>query len=182
MSETKSFHVTNLNLHNLTEALTDWYKSQGFKTQVLNIAGGGRLIQASQEGALRNIVGMSSALNVALRHNGEELTVEIGAGKWLDKAVVAGIAWFVLWPLLFTAAYGAWQQSNLPKLTLEFIEQFVSIETTSPAPSTVKRSGAEASSRTVATPVESSYRFCGNCGASVSEIDRFCIRCGGKLT
>jgi hypothetical protein len=68
---------------------------------------------------------MSSALNVSLLQDGTNLNVEISAGKWMDKAVVGTISMFVLWPLAVTTAWGTWKQSQLPKNTFEFIEQFV---------------------------------------------------------
>lgn len=193
MSETQNFYALNLKLDSLVQALTDWYRAQSFNVQVLNVPGGGTLIQASQEGTWRNVVGMSSALNVVLRQKGGELTVEIGAGKWMDKALAAGVAWFVLWPLLFTAAYGAWKQSNLPKLTFEFIQQFVSTGGSSPLDlANLQSANPEVSYGGVVTPTPTpsvqaapvqsvSYQFCANCGASVSENDRFCTKCGHKL-
>ena len=32
---------------------------------------------------------------------------------------------FILWPMLLTAGYGAWQQSKLPQRTFEFIQNFI---------------------------------------------------------
>jgi hypothetical protein len=38
------------------------------------------------------------------QQSGETLTVEIGAGKWIDKAAVGTVSLFILWPLAVTAA------------------------------------------------------------------------------
>ncbi|HLO89004.1 MAG TPA: hypothetical protein VK203_28905 [Nostocaceae cyanobacterium] len=70
-------------------------------------------------------MGLSSALNIVLRYHNNILTVEIGAGKWADKAIVGTISMFVLCPLAFTAAYGAWQQKKLPQRTFDFIQQYI---------------------------------------------------------
>jgi hypothetical protein len=124
MSETRSFYSPYLNVDSLVSALSDWYRSQGYNVQALDVHGGGVLVQASK-GGWRNFVGMSSALNVSLLQDGTNLNVEISAGKWMDKAVVGTISMFVLWPLAVTTAWGTWKQSQLPKNTFEFIQQFV---------------------------------------------------------
>ena len=49
---------------------------------------------------------MSSALNVVFRHAGDSVQVEIGAGKWIDKAAVGTVSLFILWPLAVTAGIG----------------------------------------------------------------------------
>lgn len=172
MTETRNFYAPNLQIDSLVNELSDWFSSQSFNVQSLHVHGGGILVQASK-GGWRNLVGMSSALNVVLRQNGTDLTVEIGAGKWMDKVGVGAVSIFVLWPLAVTAAWGAWKQSKLPKKTFEFIQQFVSISRSN-----------EDGHATVKQPVESvatSVRFCPSCGASVTENARFCSNCGYSL-
>jgi len=87
MSETRTLQAPEIDLNDLANNLGDWYRSQRFEVQMLDVHGGGVLVQASK-GGWRNVVGMSSALNVVLRQNGTTLSVEVGAGKWLDKAAV----------------------------------------------------------------------------------------------
>ncbi|MFN3930019.1 MAG: zinc ribbon domain-containing protein, partial [Thermoflexus sp.] len=141
-----------------------------------------------------------SALNVALRREGDKLIVEVGAGKWVDKAVAAGAGVFILWPLLFTAAYGAWQQSQLPKRTFEFIQHFIATGAAMPVDTAAwsaqryqeaKRyvssfeaaaSPAPAPSGEASTPSSvSAYRFCPSCGAELPSGARFCPACGAKI-
>ncbi len=172
MPETRSFHAPTVHIDSLVNALSDWFRSQNFNVQQLDVHGGGVLIQASK-GGWRNVVGMASALNVVLRQNGADLTVEIGAGKWMDKVGAGAVSIFVLWPLAVTAAWGAWQQSQLPKQTFEFIQQFVSSGESSIYSSATTTIPVE--SVTISTP---SYRFCANCGNSVAEDARFCSKCG----
>jgi hypothetical protein len=211
MSETRNFNAPNLDLSRLATALVDWYRGQDFKVQQIDMQEGGILVQASQ-GGWRNVVGMASALNVVLRQDVTGLVVEIGAGKWLDKAAVGAVSMFVLWPLALAAAYGAWQQSQLPKRTFEFIQQYLAVSASPtptasapsvaapatpvivpPAPPTPPTSTPEvATASTTMTPGESppapapsvtaSLRFCPACGNGVSEADRFCSSCGHKLS
>lgn len=126
MPEQRLFHVPNLNVGQLSQSLSDWYRSQRFEVQMLEAPGGGIVIQARQEEAWRSVLGMSATLNILLRHQQDgNLVVEIGQGKWVDKAAAAGVGMFILWPMLLTAGYGAWQQSKLPQRTFEFIQNFI---------------------------------------------------------
>ena len=77
--------------------------------------GGATLLQVKKPGGWRNFLGMSTSLNVLLSLTNDDLSVEIGEGKWLDKVVVGTLSLLVLWPLIPFAAYGAWQQANLPR-------------------------------------------------------------------
>lgn len=173
MTETRNFNAPNLQLNSLVDELSDWFRSQSFNVQALDVHEGGTLVQVSK-GGWRNFVGMSSALNVVLRQSGTELTVEIGAGKWIDKIGAGAVSMLVLWPLAVTAAWGAWRQSQLPKQTFEFIQKFVSI-----------RGSNEDVHVAVTQPVKpvatTSVRFCPSCGASITENARFCSNCGYSL-
>lgn len=172
MTETRNFYAPNLQIDSLVNELSDWFSSQSFNVQSLDVRGGGILVQVNK-GGWRNLVGMSSALNVVLRQNGTELIVEIGAGKWMDKVGAGAVSMFVLWPLAVTAAWGAWKQSQLPKQTFEFIEQFVSMSG--------GNEDAQANITQSVEPVATSVRFCPSCGASVTENARFCSNCGYSL-
>ena len=48
-------------------------------------------------------------------------TVEIGAGKWVDKAAVGTVSLFILWPLAITAGMGAWEQMKLPERIFDYV-------------------------------------------------------------
>jgi len=49
------------------------------------------------------------------------MTVEIGAGKWLDASVGTTATLILLWPLAVTAGLGAWEQMKLPEKIFGFI-------------------------------------------------------------
>jgi len=122
--ETRSFNAPYLDFPSLTEALKQHFQFQKYEVQILNLSTDDTVIQIRQ-GGWRNMLGLSSALNIALKQRQGNLLVEIGAGKWADKAIAGTVSMFVLWPLAFTAAYGAWQQSKLPQRTFDFIQQYV---------------------------------------------------------
>jgi hypothetical protein len=79
------------------------------------------LIQVKKRGGWREFVGMATSLNVVLRQSGNTLTVEIGAGKWIDKAAAGVVSLVVLWPLAVTAGFGAWEQMKLPDRIFDYI-------------------------------------------------------------
>ncbi|HEV2762309.1 MAG TPA: TIR domain-containing protein [Pyrinomonadaceae bacterium] len=98
-----------------------WLDSQGFDSQQMSTESHGLLIQIKKRGGWRDFVGMSTSLNIAFHQSGDALTVQIGAGKWIDKAAVGTVSMFILWPLAITAGYGAWEQAKMPEKIFDFI-------------------------------------------------------------
>jgi hypothetical protein len=68
---------------------------------------------------------MSTALNIVFHQVENTLNVEIGAGRWIDKATTGAVAYFILWPLAVTAGIGAWQQLKMPERVFEHIARFL---------------------------------------------------------
>ena len=98
-----------------------WLDSQGFDTQQVSADDQSLLVQVKKRGSWRDLVGMATSLNVLFHHNNETLTVEIGAGKWVDKAAVGAISLFILWPLAIPAGMGAWEQMKMPDKIFDFV-------------------------------------------------------------
>ena len=71
-------------------------------------------------------MGMSTALNIFFHQVENTVNVEIGAGRWIDKATTGAVAYFILWPLAVTAGIGAWQQMKMPERVFEHIVKFLS--------------------------------------------------------
>lgn len=98
-----------------------WLNSQDFDTQQVNTDSDSVLLQVKKRGSWRDLVGMATSLNIVF-HTGEDtLTVEIGAGKWVDKAAVGTVSLFILWPLAITAGMGAWEQMKLPERIFDYV-------------------------------------------------------------
>lgn len=115
------FPAPHVDLDDLVSRLQSWLQREGFTTQVLQTEDGGTLIQVEKQGSWRKFLGMSTALNVVLRRQGDELAVEVGAGQWVDKAAAGVVSLFILWPLAVTAAIGAWDQMKLPERIFDYI-------------------------------------------------------------
>jgi hypothetical protein len=206
MSEQQVFIVPNLDLNRLAHAIGDWYRAQRFEVQVFAVPGEGMVVQARQQEGWRNALGMSSTLNLGLRYKETSLIVEIGAGKWTDKAVVGGVGALFVWPLFFTAAYGAWKQSALPQRTFEFIQAFIGggampnqqtyqqypqtpytppspqAQYTPPSATSPYTPPSATSPQSGDAPTQLAPRFCENCGGAVSPTAKFCASCGAKVS
>jgi hypothetical protein len=64
---------------------------------------------------------VATSLNILFHQFDDTLTVEIGAGKWVDKAAVGTVSLLILWPLAITAGMGAWEQMKMPDKIFDFI-------------------------------------------------------------
>ena len=102
--------------------LRGWLNSQDFDAQQMNTDDDSVLIQIKKRGSWRDYVGMATSLNIVFHPcEDETLTVEIGAGKWIDKAAVGTVSLFILWPLAITAGMGAWEQAKMPDRIFDYI-------------------------------------------------------------
>ena len=98
-----------------------WLSGQGFDSQQLSADSQSLLLQIKKRGGWRDFVGMATSLNILFRPSGDTLTVEIGAGKWVDKAAVGAVSMLILWPLAITAGIGAWEQMKTPEKIFDYI-------------------------------------------------------------
>jgi hypothetical protein len=105
----------------LIENVKRWLDAEGFDSQQMSTETGGLLLQIKKRGGWREFVGMSTSLNIVFNQAADTMTVEIGAGKWIDKAAVGTVSMFVLWPLAFTAGFGAWEQMKMPDKIFGYI-------------------------------------------------------------
>ncbi|MGA2737968.1 MAG: TIR domain-containing protein [Bryobacteraceae bacterium] len=98
-----------------------WLDAQGFDSQQMSTENKSVLLQIKKRGKWRDFVGMSTSLNIVFHQLDDTLTVEIGAGKWIDKAAVGTVSMFILWPLALTAGFGAWEQIKMPEKIFDYI-------------------------------------------------------------
>ncbi len=105
----------------LIQDVRTWLDSEGFDTQQVSADDDSLLIQIKKRGGWRDLVGMATSLNILFHHSSDTLTVEIGAGKWIDKAAVGTVSLFILWPLAITAGMGAWEQMKMPDKVFDFV-------------------------------------------------------------
>ena len=126
MTQSKTFHCPGTRFPGLIAATQSWLSGEGFKCQKLQTENGGTLLQIEKVGGWRKFVGMSAALNIVFHQVENTVNVEIGTGRWMDKAATGTVGFFFLWPLGVTTGIGAWQQMKLPERVFEHIARFLS--------------------------------------------------------
>jgi len=126
MTQSKTFHCPGTRFSELIAATQSWLSGEGFTCQKLQTENGATLLQIEKVGGWRKFVGMSAALNIVFHQVENTVNVEIGAGRWMDKATTGTVAFLLLWPLGVTTGIGAWQQLKLPERVFEHIAKFLS--------------------------------------------------------
>ncbi|MEM7656046.1 MAG: SHOCT domain-containing protein [Bacteroidota bacterium] len=124
-NQSRTYSAPGLEMSQLLQSFEGWLSQENFRTQMLQTENGGTLVQVEQEGGWRKLTGMSTALNVVVEQSGDNLNVEIGEGRWLDKVAGGTVGMLLLWPLAVTTAIGAWNQSQMPKRVFQFFEDFL---------------------------------------------------------
>jgi hypothetical protein len=121
-SKTRRYPCRSDDIPRLITEVRGWLNSQDFETQQVNTDNDSVLLQIKKRGSWRDYVGMATSLNIVF-HTCEDdsLLVEIGAGKWIDKAAVGTVSLFILWPLAITAGVGAWEQMKMPDNIFEYV-------------------------------------------------------------
>lgn len=178
MAEQRTYYAPGIDLRDLAETISRWFQARDFQAQVLNAPGGGYMIQARQPESWKSFLGMTNALTVILTPKGNDLVAETGAGLWVDK-VAAGAVGIIFHPLLITAAYGAWRQSQLPEKIFKLIGDYVSGRYGPAQPAAGTRRIAVAGSEE-AVPT-AGQMTCPSCGQAVGEDAKFCQQCGTRL-
>jgi hypothetical protein len=128
MIQSKTFPCPISRFSGLIASTQSWLGREGFKCQKLQTEDGGILLQIEKVGGWRKWVGMSTALNIVFHQVENRVNVEIGAGRWIDKATAGAVAYFILWPLAVIAGIGAWQQMKMPERVFEQVGTILSSE------------------------------------------------------
>ena len=126
MSDSKTYtNIDEEEISSLLDKLENWLASSK-KLECQRLSGDeGHLIQAKSKQKWKKFIGMDKALQIQLILYNNDLTVNIGAGKWVDKAAAGAAGMVIFAPLLVTTALGAWFQHNLPKEIYSFIDSII---------------------------------------------------------
>lgn len=90
-------------------------QQDGYRSQVIELDDGRRVLQAERTAKWRRVTGMATALNTTFAFANGELSAEFSRGRWYDKAAAGAISWFLFAPFALTAGWGAWEQYKLPE-------------------------------------------------------------------
>jgi hypothetical protein len=147
------------------------------------------ILQARKSSTLRDLTGLSAALTIKITPEHGGTRVELGMQKWLDKAAVAAVAYFVMPVLLALPALGAYWQHKLTEDVWKVVEAHVAQKAGGYVPPLPGRCGtcgaAVVSGSTFCSKCGANLRVgrsCGSCGAEQRDSEaRFCNRCGKPL-
>ena len=185
MADAKVFRMAaGLTLEDVAAALEDFLRTQKrLETEGVSQSETSYFIQARQTEGWKKFVGMDQAIQVRLSVYSDMLTVDLGAGRWVDKLGAATVGYIVFAPLLITAAIGAIGQQKLPQEIFDFVQRYTFMgkpldindfrEPETPAQNHCAACGEA---------VPEGARFCPNCGTSVARKKKTCPVCGAEAT
>lgn len=139
-------------------------------------------IQTREQKEWKRFAGMDKAVQVRLTVRDGWLSVDVGAGQWMDKLGAAAVGYFVFAPLLITAAIGAIDQEKLPREIFDFIGGYLVRQGggAQPAPDwSCPPPASGAVCQNCRNPLPAGARFCSQCGQPVPE-PKLCPRCGAR--
>ena len=124
--ESRFYNSKDINIQQIAVDLVRAYQAMGYQAQ--NIGDKEQMIIQLKKGSeFEAIVGMQAALSVTLQQNANGVMVGIGRQKWIDKAAVgvASLVIPILWPLTFTAGFGAIRQAKLGTEVLNTLDGLI---------------------------------------------------------
>lgn len=126
VDQARFYDLNGLNIRDMVNALADWFRYQDFEWRVLQEPGNRQVLQIRKQSTGRAILGLNFALTVAFTpQDGDRVLIELGGADWTDKIVSGAIGVLLVAPLILTAGYGAWQQSELNNKVWGFIESYI---------------------------------------------------------
>lgn len=198
MADAKIFRMSgNLTLEDVAYALEDFLRTQKrLETEGVRQSESSYFIQARQTEGWKKFVGMDQAIQVRLSVYGDMLTVDLGAGRWVDKLGAATVGYIVFAPLLITAVIGAVGQQKLPQEIFDFVQRCTFLgkpldinDFREPAPSEIPQSCCAACGESLPEGAKfcpncgkpAARKVCPVCGAEPAEGAKFCANCGAPL-
>lgn len=118
--KTLTFNINKKRREGILDSLNAFLCSNGYTVQEFKKENG-VILQAKKGGGFKKLLGLATATNITIDQFEDLFTVSLSQGRWIDKAAVAGVSMFVLWPLLITSAVGAYKQAELPNKIIDFL-------------------------------------------------------------
>jgi predicted amidophosphoribosyltransferase len=173
MSDSKVFNIvgSGVTVEGMAKALSGFLdEKKGLISEIVNTPQG-IIVQAKGKDKWKKFVGMDSSLQVQFYDQGESVVVNVGSGKWIDKAGAATIGAIVFAPLMVTAAIGAWNMKKMPEEIFNFLEKYV-----------ISGGKTAAITMTTSDSITDSDVICPKCKSKNKVGVKFCGVCGEKMT
>ncbi len=125
MPQARFYDANGVPVQELAAAAADFFRQDNFDTTIQDQSGR-TILQINKQGGVRYVFGLAYSLTVVLTPQPDgRVLVELGGETWGDKIASGAIGWVLLPPLVFTAAYGAWKQSELDDRFWAFINGYI---------------------------------------------------------
>lgn len=203
MADAKVFRMGgSQTLEDVAYALEDFLRTQKhLETEGVAQSETSYFIQARQTEGWKKFVGMDQAIQVRLSVYGDMLTVDLGAGRWVDKLGAATVGYIIFAPLMLTAAIGAIGQQKLPQEIFDFVQRYtflgkpLDINDFAPASPEEAEEAPKPRCAACGEPLPAGAKFCPACGkpaaqkracpvcgaVPAADTARFCAECGAPL-
>lgn len=165
----KTFHASPALIPGIAGDINSVFSSEGFQVNSLALAGGGYDISITKGGLFKAVLGLKSALKVAVQPRGNAIYVEAGVGIFGQQAIPTVITMFVAWPVLIPQIWGMVRQSKLDDRVIAIAESHIAHAQQARAQPTVL-------SASPATGI-----FCTSCGSEKYGEANFCAQCGTRF-
>jgi predicted RNA-binding Zn-ribbon protein involved in translation (DUF1610 family) len=136
------------------------------------------IIQIREKSVVKKLTGMSSAITIHIKVDGEKLIIEEGKAKWFNKVATAGIGALIFLPLIATAGIGVFLQDKMIKDVSNFISEYLEQNG-----HTLIYAYTEEQNQNTGSIEETkkSQLKCPSCNANISKDSKFCNECGTSL-
>jgi len=126
MPQARFYDLQNLTVPELAGVATDFFRRDNFNAGFQTDPSGRTILQVGKQDGARFILGLAYSLTVVFTPQPDgKVLIELGGESWGDKIASGAIGAFLVPPLLFTAAYGAWQQTQLDDRFWNFVDGFI---------------------------------------------------------
>lgn len=144
----------------IAEEIRERFVADGYKVKVSEMLGGACEVSISDSNIFKAVCGLSTALNVTVAPQGNQIYFEAGVGLFAMQAVPTVITMFVFWPVLVTQIWGLVKQAKLDDKALAIAEEVIA---------TASKNSAHAE------------LACKHCGNQYTPGARFCTQCGQPI-
>lgn len=163
-SSSRIFRVSADYIPVVAEDLCNSLQGEGYEVALDRLLDGNVDISISKGGFFKSILGMKTALKIAMIGMEDRFKVDCKVGIFGQQAVPTAISMIMFWPVMITQIWGLVRQSELDNHVLELVD--AAIDNHARKTEQVEQDGVK-------------IVFCSACGTRVKGV--FCSACGAKL-
>jgi len=107
-------------------SLRDFLHQENYNCQMIPMADGGIMMKIDKKSGLIKLLGNGIGIDIIFKQEDENtMLVQIGNGRWIDKATIGTMGLLVFPPFAAMAIIGAVRQSKMADYVLDFIDKFI---------------------------------------------------------